>query len=262
LICPGDSRVATVEGTVKNISRDGALIAVQKKPEAGTLSLGDTVVVAIPLNENANFELRWMHFEGVVVRQDNSSSDSGDGIAVRFDSGGVRNIQGRPIVKAAKAKPVKVGLLARTRGSAMVEIALMVPFIFFLFVGVLDFGFFNYAAICAQNAARAAALAASYSTGAATFANACAAALPEMNQLPNTRSLTCATVLTTQNSTTDLQPLAVFVRTFHGPDWVSGVDNAVEVVVEYRTILMIPIPGILDKQFTFSRTVTARIINV
>ena len=41
-------------------------------------------------------------------------------------------------------------------GSAMVEVALLAPWIFFLFVGVFDMGFYSYMAICVENAARAA----------------------------------------------------------------------------------------------------------
>ncbi|HEY3376701.1 MAG TPA: TadE family protein, partial [Armatimonadota bacterium] len=45
------------------------------------------------------------------------------------------------------------------RGQAMVEVTLMAPWIVFLFIGIFDFGFYAYAAICTQNAARAVALA-------------------------------------------------------------------------------------------------------
>ena len=45
-------------------------------------------------------------------------------------------------------------------GSSIIEVALLSPWIFFLFVGIFDFGFYAYAAICTQNAARAVALAA------------------------------------------------------------------------------------------------------
>ena len=43
----------------------------------------------------------------------------------------------------------------RQKGSAIVETALMMPWLAFIFVGVLDFGFYSYACICTQNAARA-----------------------------------------------------------------------------------------------------------
>ena len=39
-------------------------------------------------------------------------------------------------------------------GNSVVEVALMAPWIFFLFVGVFDFGFYAYAGICMENAAR------------------------------------------------------------------------------------------------------------
>ncbi len=42
----------------------------------------------------------------------------------------------------------------RQRGGSLVEVALLAPWIFFLFVGIFDFGFYAYAAICTQNAAR------------------------------------------------------------------------------------------------------------
>jgi len=46
----------------------------------------------------------------------------------------------------------------KNRGSAVVEAALMMPWLAFLFMGVFDFGFYAYASICTQNAARAVAV--------------------------------------------------------------------------------------------------------
>src|SRR5712691_6473405 len=43
------------------------------------------------------------------------------------------------------------------RGSSMVEFCLMAPWILFLFMGTFDFGFYAYAIICTENAARVAA---------------------------------------------------------------------------------------------------------
>src|ERR1041385_6078916 len=84
----------------------------------------------------------------------------------------------------------KIGHRSGTKGNAMIEVAFMVPWIFFLFVGVLDFGFYSYAAICVQNAARIAALGNSYSAATAgSSVNACQLALQEMNSLPNVRTL-------------------------------------------------------------------------
>ena len=132
----------------------------------------------------------------------------------------------------------------------------MAPWIFFLFVGVLDFGFFAYAAICTENAARTAALANSISVGGASdTAGACTIVLHEMNSLPNTRSLSCP--VTTPGSTSNTNPLGVQATLAVGPDGA----NAAQVTVEYRTLPMIPIPGILNSQFTFTRTVQVRVLN-
>src|SRR5581483_11723339 len=68
------------------------------------------------------------------------------------------------------------------RGSAVVEAALMMPWLAFLFVGVMDFGFYSYAAICTQNAARAVAMAAASPSTAVTT---CQAAIGELTRLPN-----------------------------------------------------------------------------
>ena len=43
-------------------------------------------------------------------------------------------------------------------GHAVIELSLMMPWLFFLFVGALDFGFYSYALISVQNSARVAAL--------------------------------------------------------------------------------------------------------
>ena len=73
----------------------------------------------------------------------------------------------------------------RNRGSAIIEAALMLPWLAFLFVGVLDFGFYAYAGICTQNAARAAAM-----MQAGGTLNTCLAALGELNGLPNVGGVT------------------------------------------------------------------------
>ena len=54
-----------------------------------------------------------------------------------------------------------------SRGSSVVEVALMAPWIFFLFVGVFDCGFYAFALIGTQNAARQAALSAAQGATAA-----------------------------------------------------------------------------------------------
>ena len=53
----------------------------------------------------------------------------------------------------------------RERGGSIVEVALLAPWIFFLFVGIFDLGFYAYGIICTQNAARAAATQTASSVG-------------------------------------------------------------------------------------------------
>ena len=62
---------------------------------------------------------------------------------------------------------MSVNLRHRNGGNAVIEVALMAPWIFFLFVGVLDFGFYAYSFISVENAARAAVLLTSQSKEAA-----------------------------------------------------------------------------------------------
>ena len=142
---------------------------------------------------------------------------------------------------------------AKRRGNAVVEASLMAPWIFLLFIGVFDFGFFAYASICTQNAARVAALANSYSEASAgDSAGACAIVLQEMNSLPNTRSLsTCSGTLG------DTQPIIVQASAVTGPDG----KKAAQVSVTYRSIPLFPIPGVMKGQLTLTRIVQMRVFN-
>src|SRR5689334_13515139 len=73
----------------------------------------------------------------------------------------------------------------RTSGHAVVEMALMAPWIFFLFMAVIDIGFFLYACITTQNAARAAVMYTSYTSGSvADQAGACTRVLQEVTSMP------------------------------------------------------------------------------
>ncbi len=160
--------------------------------------------------------------------------------------------------------PMAVACLKSNRrqtGSAIVEVSLMMPWIFFLFVGVLDFGFYSYAAICTQNAARVAALSGAYSPSAASdSAGACAIVLQEMNSLPNARTLascnagTCPTSSVSANAS---QPITVMACPVNGPDGAPSV----QVTVTYLSVPMIPIPGALMGQLTITRSAQAPILN-
>jgi TadE-like protein len=139
------------------------------------------------------------------------------------------------------------------RGNAVVEASLMAPWIFLLFIGVFDFGFFAYASICTQNAARVAALANAYSEGsAADNATACSLVLQEMNALPNTRSLAACT-----GTLSATQPIIVQANAVIGPDGA----KAAEVSVTYLSIPLFPIPGVMKGQITLTRIVRMRVFN-
>lgn len=133
----------------------------------------------------------------------------------------------------------------RRAGSSVIEVALMAPWILFLFVGIFDFGFAAYALICTENAARVAALYASSSVEASGNSSyACVMALEEMRKLPNLRSVaSCGT---------ELQVTAT-----PGTD-SDGYANT-KVTVAYQMTPLIRIPGILNGPSTISRTVEMRV---
>jgi Flp pilus assembly protein TadG len=160
------------------------------------------------------------------------------------------------------------------RGSSMVEIALLAPWIFFLFVGILDFGFYAYTAISVENAARVAALRTSGDTVSQSSALACAAVLPELRWLPN---------IGTAVTTCGASPLTVTQRTLCGstataiPACAAGLTNPTcadcdgtganvtaaassEVTVTYQSVLLIPIPGLLTGQLNLTRKAEMRIL--
>jgi Flp pilus assembly protein TadG len=147
------------------------------------------------------------------------------------------------------------------RGSAMVETAFLVPLIFFLFVGVFDVGFYCYALMTTANAARIAALATSdaYKNSATATAVACPAVLGEMQSLPNVYG----------NTTTCSAPVTVtFACNDHGPNHTGTAcspatcgppeDCSSQITVTYVTVPLVPIPGILPGQFTFTQTAEVR----
>jgi Flp pilus assembly protein TadG len=120
------------------------------------------------------------------------------------------------------------------RGHAVVEVAVLSPWIFMLFAGTFDMGMYGYALMTTQNAARAAVVYTSNSTATAgSSSKACQYALAEMSSLPGVGGLTTCTaypVIVTANS-------------------VAGADGATasEVTVTYRTPQLIPIPGLMGR---------------
>ena len=134
----------------------------------------------------------------------------------------------------------------RERGNAVIEVSLLAPWIFFLLVGVLDLGFYFYAAITTENAAR---VAAQYSAAGASTAGdtagACTYALQEALTLPGlTSGMNCQAL-----------PFIVNVTAVAGPDGTPASSAS----VTYQTIPMIPIPGILPGRLTLTRTAEMKV---
>jgi Flp pilus assembly protein TadG len=134
----------------------------------------------------------------------------------------------------------------RARGGAMLEMVLISPWIFFLFIGALDWGFYASALVSLQSAVRTAALYTSSSEATAGATDeACIIVLNEMRKLPNIGSAT----------TTCTNPVVNALSITNGP----GGAKASRVTVTYTSISLIPIPGLLKKQFTVTRTAVMRL---
>lgn len=135
------------------------------------------------------------------------------------------------------------------RGHAVVEAALLLPALTFTFMGVFDVGFVCWAQVNTQNAARVIALyaAGEYSKSLAPNpAVACGHALQALRDAPNVGAAV---------STCDSLPVQVTVSNVTGP---YGAPAARATVV-YRTIQLLPVPGLIMGQVTITRTVEIRI---
>jgi Flp pilus assembly protein TadG len=131
----------------------------------------------------------------------------------------------------------------------MVELALLSPWIIFLFIGVLDWGFYAHAVITLENATRAAAVYASGSSTAYTETfNLCTILVNEMGSLSNMQGVsTCGGSSPVSFSSTQLT----------GGSSPDG-NTAIQMSVTYTTPQMIPIPGLLASKFTLTRTLKMR----
>ncbi|MEQ1885304.1 MAG: TadE/TadG family type IV pilus assembly protein [Bryobacteraceae bacterium] len=161
------------------------------------------------------------------------------------------------------------------RGGAMVEVALMAPWIFFLFVGIFDFGFYTYAVISTENAARFAAQRTAADEFSLTDATACDAAKPMMIRLPNYQSFnsgcTSLPLIVQQDTLCSANtPTTVPTSSCLGgakPSNPAPADSANDntstssrVTVTYQSIPLIPIPGVLTNRITFVRRAEMRVV--
>lgn len=131
----------------------------------------------------------------------------------------------------------------RNRGNAIVEVALMLPWIFLLFIAVFDFGFYAYAAISVENAARVVALHTSSNPSlGGDSATACFYALQELRNTANVPGLrSCGSL--------PLQVTALATT-------LNGVP-ASQVTVTYETSGGIPIPW-FPGRYAITRIVSMR----
>ncbi len=157
------------------------------------------------------------------------------------------------IFRFSGAEMLKPKTQSKQRGHAIIEVSLMAPWILFLFMGTMDFGFYAYSAVATENAARAAVeRTAIDATTAADSLTACQYALTELKGMANARALSgCATSAGSVNSS---QPVAVVATQ------VTGIDGtqASQVAVTYQAIPMFTIPGI-PGQYTITRTAQMRL---
>ena len=163
----------------------------------------------------------------------------------------------------------------RESGNSIVEMALLAPWVFFLFVGIFDLGFYAYGIICTQNAARAAAIQTASSVGVQSVDAACAAAWSELQGLPNvagiTKDCTKLPVVVTQKTlcdSTKVQPTTLSSLCVSGSQCAdcsstadpNGHSASSQVSVQYQSIPLVPIPGLLTGRLTITRIMEMRII--
>jgi Flp pilus assembly protein TadG len=125
------------------------------------------------------------------------------------------------------------------QGGSILEMTLLMPWFIFLFVGAFDWGFYAHALISVESAARVAALYGSAASGGNVSATtACTYVLGELNVASN--------VVNVSNCSASPVQLSRTCTTLAGL-------NAVQMAVTYQTLSLIPIPGLLNSQFTLYR---------
>lgn len=138
----------------------------------------------------------------------------------------------------------------------------MAPWIFILFMAIFDFGFYSYAMIATENAARVAALVLSGSPGesgtpagdAARKKRACHQAQNELRMLPNFNSFD---VGSGGNDCTSGPLVITTTEILAGDPESADGERAIKVAVTYQTIPLFPIPAVTN-QLTITRTVQIR----
>ncbi len=146
----------------------------------------------------------------------------------------------------------------KCHGHSALEFAFFLPYLLFLFVGAFDWGFYSWALMSTENAARTAALyTSSSSTTAADSAGACNIATAELADAPNVAANPAVAKTAGSGSATCTgNPITVTATSV-----TSGADGAAasQVSVTYKTPQLIPIPGSLTGQLSITRVVEMKV---
>jgi Flp pilus assembly protein TadG len=138
------------------------------------------------------------------------------------------------------------------RGSAAIEIGLLLPWMIFSFIAVIDFGFASYGLIATQNAARAAA-----TWGASSSANAQSATLSTQACTYALAQLQYAPGVGSSVSTCSASPVSV-TATYHA----AGSDGLPTVAVKVTyTVQLMAIPLMMPGSLAINRTVELPVRN-
>jgi Flp pilus assembly protein TadG len=131
------------------------------------------------------------------------------------------------------------------KGNSLIELSLLMPRYFFLFVGAYDFGFYAYGLIALEDGVRVATLNASQNSSlAGNSSTACTYVLGSLVNLPNIGSGV---------STCSASPITVTAT--YGA--TSGPETTV--IATYTSPQLIPIPGVLPGQVTITRSLRMRV---
>lgn len=145
----------------------------------------------------------------------------------------------------------------RERGNSIIEFSLMAPWLLFLFIGAMDWGFYAYSLIATESAARVACLYTSTSSSTATDSTtACTYALEQLRRMPNVG--TTVTTCGTGTSVSASAPVAISATEVTGASSADG-NNAAQVEVTYQTPVYMPMLGTVPKQLTITRTIQMRL---
>ena len=135
----------------------------------------------------------------------------------------------------------------RRHGGSALELCFFLPWFIFLFVGAYDWGFYAHGLVSTANAAKALGHYASKAPGTWNATTGCQLAIGELKIAANiNNSLDCTT-----------SPLIVTETDLDGTTGTPTPDGqpAAYVIVQYQSVPVIPVPGLMPGQPTFRSAV-------